>query len=124
STTEGCLLDNAYKVYFTFDSGKTWKNGRIPVDGLNLNKKITRAPSAVMRFMDKDRGIIITEAEAGDETHLIELSTKDGGRTWENSQIPITITEGSTLYLSKDANLLTIYSMADGITILSRNNAS
>ncbi len=124
STTEGCLLDNAYKVYFTFDGGKTWQNGQIPVDGLNLNKKITRAPSTVMRFIDKERGIIITEAPDGETTHLIELSTTDGGKTWDNSQIPITISEGSTLYLSKNANLLTIYSMADGITILSRNNAS
>jgi photosystem II stability/assembly factor-like uncharacterized protein len=124
SAMDGCILDSNYILYFTNDGGKTWHNEKILVEGVNLNKKVARAPSDAMRFTDKNHGIIITMATSGEDTRLIELNTSDGGKTWQSSEIPTAVYENSTLYLSKDTATLTIYDFADGIKVLTRNNAS
>lgn len=120
SAHEGCILDNNYTLYFTSDGGETWQNQTMHIESEGINKKIPLVPNTAMRFFDKDTGTIIAIATTAEATKLLEISTADGGKTWTEEEIPVSVFEESTIFLSRDGNTLTLFDTAEGIRVLKR----
>jgi photosystem II stability/assembly factor-like uncharacterized protein len=120
AANQGCILDNKYDLYFTDDGGNTWERRTIQTGREGIDKKITPAPNTVMRFTDRNQGVIIVQAAVQDKTKLIEMRTTDGGKTWSEEEIPIEAFESSVLFLTRDARFLTVYDTVNGITVLKK----
>ncbi|MBN1797350.1 MAG: hypothetical protein JW822_02155 [Spirochaetales bacterium] len=120
SADSGCILDNNYNLYFTEDGGRTWQQQKIQIHTEGIDKKVGRAPNTAMRFTDRNKGVIITMAIDNDETKLIEMSTTDGGKTWTEEKLPLETFESSVLFLTRNAKVLTVYDVVNGITVLKK----
>jgi len=107
--TDGYVLDTGGILFVTQDGGETWASHSL---GLAENKKLTSSliPTAAMRFLDADRGVIIFQ----DREHIWSAHTTDGGNTWRRDEIP-DITPERYLYLAHDARTLTLF---DGSEII------
>jgi photosystem II stability/assembly factor-like uncharacterized protein len=120
SENHGCILDNKYDIYFTEDGGKTWERQNMQIHTEGIDKTIGRAPNTAMRFTDRNRGSIIALATPQEETKLIEISTTDGGKTWTEEKLPIGAFESSVLFFSRNASILTVYDVVNGITVIKK----
>jgi len=120
SAHEGCILDNNYMLYFTNDNGKTWQNQSVKIQSEGINKKVSSVPNTAMRFFDRDTGIIIAMATTDQNTKLLEMSTTNGGKTWTEEEIPVSVFEESTIFLSRDGNTLTLFDRGEGMRVLKR----
>jgi photosystem II stability/assembly factor-like uncharacterized protein len=110
--SEGYLLDTAGIIFVTSDGGQTWSTRSL---GLTDSEKlsIAFAPTAAMRFLDSNKGMVIFELNDA----VISARTDDGGQTWKRDPVEIPY-KAATLYLSRDGITLTaIDGMSDLIVL-------
>ncbi len=117
SETEGCILDNEYTLFFTGDGGKTWQKQDIEMDTEQPNKKILMTQDTAMRFTNRTTGKIIFQVPMPEAVAVFELSTNNGGKTWLQEKVPVTLVDISNIYLTRDGKTLTTFNFADGIMI-------
>ena len=69
-----------------------------------------------MRFFDADHGLVVLNILGKEKTGMWALRTADGGKTWEEEELPV---ESGMPYLSRDGAFLAVYT-SDGreITLL------
>jgi hypothetical protein len=118
----GCILDNKLDVYFTGDGGKTWEKETVLTNIQGISREIKRAPAMAMRFLTRNKGMVVLQSTIDDKTRLYAINTSDGCKTWKEEEIPVTIYKGSVLFLSRDATFLTVCNLANGITVIKRSN--
>jgi photosystem II stability/assembly factor-like uncharacterized protein len=109
---EGYFVDNGGDLYVTRDGGQTWA-----AKPLGVEKPVFTPKSLAMgavRFTDSGHGVVIVNLEEnGGE--LTVLRTADGGDTWTREVLP---EKAGVLFLTRDADLLTVFSMDNRITLL------
>jgi len=48
--------------------------------------------------------------------------TSDGGKTWTEEEIPVSVFEESTIFLSRDGNMLTLFYTGEEIKVLKKRD--
>lgn len=110
----GYLIDENKNMYITKDDGKTWENKKINIE--DIDASINASPMIAMKFLDENIGYIYYRTSG---KMLAGISTKDGGKTWEQELLP-EVKVGS-LYMSNDAKYITVTStFGDELTLLKR----
>jgi hypothetical protein len=106
----GFLLDSSGALHLTEDGGATWSSEAISVPGVQLSyiSMMTWGPSAAIRFMSRELGIVIAYRTKPDPA-WVSLSTADGGASWNVEEITRQPGPGSSVYLSKDGLYATLY---------------
>jgi photosystem II stability/assembly factor-like uncharacterized protein len=122
SKTEGCILDSDYTLFFTSDGGKTWQKKNIEIDGEEPNKRIFMSQDTAMRFANRNTGKIIMQVPSPEEVAVVEILTNDGGKTWLQEEIPVKLVDISTVYLTRDGKILTVFNFADGIMVFEKKD--
>jgi photosystem II stability/assembly factor-like uncharacterized protein len=105
---DGYLLDAAGNLFITADGGDSWRMQSIGLaDGITLP---TLNHSAAMRFVDGRRGLIVLSVIDGDSGRVFALRTEDGGATWAEESLPVTM---GMFHLSRNGEYLTHVDLVD-----------
>jgi photosystem II stability/assembly factor-like uncharacterized protein len=105
---EGYILDSSGRLYITTDGGKTWGLSTLPGYG-SVNLVTQTVPNAAIRFSDTDNGMAVYQTrDCTTGWHLWVAYTSSGGRVWEVEQLSTDPQAAWPLYLSRDAQFLTL----------------
>lgn len=121
---EGYLLDLDGTLYWTDDGGQSWEARTIELEDSDLALTDLREyPSAALRFLDSEHGMVVLNLAGGGKSELLCLHTADGGSSWERERLP---SELGILYLSRDGNYLTVNRLggAGAVTLLEYGSAA
>lgn len=113
----GYVVNTVGRMIKTKDAGSTWEEMTIDFTRLGVVNEKNKPglyklliPGSVLYFSDENNGMFIFAGViSGKGTHLFCMETKDGGKTWSDSEIPMP--EGispNTVYLNTDATVLTV----------------
>lgn len=104
--SDGYILDNTLTLHVTGDGGESWTSLPIEIEIPEaLAQMDYEVASDVVRFFDDDHGVIVLGLVGGGESRLLSIRTDDGGRTWEQEDVPAVI---GALTLTHDARFLTV----------------
>jgi hypothetical protein len=106
----GYLLDFDGTLYSTTDSGQSWSAQSLPIEDSDLEMMSLGRPSAAVRFLDENNGLLIANLAGGGKSEVIALHTADGGQSWEQHLLPVKL---GAVYLSHDGQYLTISDMME-----------
>lgn len=107
---KGFLLDAGGTLYKTDDAGESWSAMKLSWKGTKA-KGLVQA--AALRFTDKLHGTALMWRKTS-QTELWAMSTRDGGRSWEASTIPVKF---GGIFLARDGKTLTISSINGEISV-------
>jgi photosystem II stability/assembly factor-like uncharacterized protein len=102
---EGYLLDFDRNLYHTIDGGQSWSAKALEITDSDLDMMDLNFPSAAIRFMGDDNGVVVMNLAGGGKSELLALHTADGGQTWKHHVLPVGL---GVLYLSHDGQYLTV----------------
>jgi photosystem II stability/assembly factor-like uncharacterized protein len=105
TATDGYILDFDYTLYSTSDGGDSWSASMLEIEDSDLALMDLTLPSAAVRFVDDQNGLIILNLAGGGKSDLCVLNTNDGGQTWERESLPAGL---GIVFLSHDARFLTV----------------
>jgi photosystem II stability/assembly factor-like uncharacterized protein len=106
---DGYLMTPEGVLFTTNDGGESWSSQKI-LGASDYGEMIllpSDLPSAAIRFLDADRGVVVISIAGGGESKVVALRTSDGGQTWEEEDVPA---EVGIPYLSRDGEFLTVAS--------------
>ena len=108
----GYILDFDQTLYSTEDGGESWTAETLEIEDSDLELvDLVVGPSAAIRFLDDDHGMVILNIAGGGRSKLVALITSDGGQTWEHDSVPV---ELGLLFLSHDGKYLTVTNAWEG----------
>lgn len=112
---DGYLLDNTGILYITGDGGQSWSSRTLGLEESWAIPVLT--PSAAMRFLDAEHGLVVLSLTRDGESEVLGLRTTDGGQTWQRERVRVAIGQ---YYLTHDGTLLTVADLVDSgkITVL------
>jgi photosystem II stability/assembly factor-like uncharacterized protein len=105
TSQEGYLLDFDRNLYHTIDGGQSWSAQTLEMTDSDLDMMDLNYPSAAIRFMDDENGVVVMNLAGGGKSELLALHTADGGQTWEHHVLPVGL---GVLYLSHDGQYITV----------------
>ena len=109
---EGYLVDKSGTLFITRDGGQTWTGKGLGLENTLIAPK--QLPMGAVRFADPDHGVlVVSPTDRG--AVLVVLRTADGGDTWTVEELP---EKAGVLFLTRDASLLTVFSMNNRIALL------
>lgn len=122
TSEKGYVLDFDRRLFSTNDGGNTWSAVTLEIEDSDLALMNVGYPSAAIRFLDDQHGIVILNLAGGGKGELRALNTADGGQTWEHYTLPL---ELGGVYLSQDGQYLTVTEMGGdrNVTILKNQTA-
>lgn len=114
---DGYILDFDRTLYSTDDGGESWSAKTLELEDSDLELMNLGGPSAAIRFLDNEHGIVILNLAGGGKSKLLAFLTSDGGQTWEHAIVPVGL---GVLFLSHDGKYLTVTDLfkAGKITVL------
>lgn len=117
SEQDGYVLDFDRNLYSTHDGGQSWSAKELEIGDNDLALMDLNYPSAAIRFMDNDNGLVIMNLAGGGKSELLSLHTSDGGETWEPTILPVKL---GSVYLSPNGEYLTVVQLGGAkiITLL------
>jgi photosystem II stability/assembly factor-like uncharacterized protein len=115
TASDGYLLDKAGVLHVTADGGQSWSSQTLGLDESLAIPVLT--PSAAVRFLDADHGLIVLSLTGDGQSRVLSLRTTDGGQTWERDRVPVSIGQ---FLLTHDGTILTVADLMDSgkITLL------
>jgi photosystem II stability/assembly factor-like uncharacterized protein len=120
TANDGYVLNAKGTLFATKDGGKTWSEQSIDFHKLNLkDDKLLNYSAAVasLRFTDSQNAVLALYGILNTGARVIILKTTDGGKTWEDEILPDNYPV-TTVFLSRDAKYLTLYSTNSELIVL------
>jgi photosystem II stability/assembly factor-like uncharacterized protein len=104
----GYLLDTTGTIFITYDGGETWETRSLGIqEGWTIPNQ---NHVAAMRFMDEKHGMVALNIIGEGTARLFVLQTSDGGETWTEEPLPLTI---GMFHLTRDGKYLTYVDLLD-----------
>ena len=113
------IIDDKGILYVTNDGCRTWSSKSLGLDnpgimGFVSGGFVNEIPQTSVRFTDADHGVVVMGLSG--KTSMIALHTADGGKTWKEESLPVTLFGAP--YISHDGKFVTINKWGEGTTVL------
>lgn len=105
SAEAGYLLDLDGTLYSTTDGGQNWAAQTLDFEDDDLALMRVGQTSAAIRFLDKEKGVVIMNLGGNFKSAVVAMHTTDGGQSWEHHLLPVDL---GGLFLSHDGQYLTV----------------
>ena len=106
TAVDGYVLDKGGNLFVTQDGGQTWVSRSLgPM--IRGDKRLfdLASPTAAIRFLDANHGVVILSLIGGGERETLAMYTSDGGRTWEEQSL---VEQFGAVHLTRDGRFLTL----------------
>jgi photosystem II stability/assembly factor-like uncharacterized protein len=106
TAVDGYVLDKGGNLFVTRDGGQTWVSRSLgPL--IRGDKRLfdLASPTAAIRFLDANHGMVILSLIGGGERETLAMYTSDGGRTWEEQSL---VELFGAVHLTRDGRFLTL----------------